>query len=76
MTSTDLIAIIRCWNPTAVGLAFDIVGFLLVFAYGGFNVGVMNWVGEESKSHPVIKLLGATLVVVGFSLQIFGAIRD
>ena len=62
------------WNPTAIGLFLDILGFLLVFAFGGFNVGIVNLVAEQSKSHIFVKLLGALLVIVGFTLQIFGAI--
>ena len=51
----------------------DIIGFVLVFAFGGFNIGVVNIVAEQSKSYVFLKFLGASLVTVGFALQICGA---
>ncbi len=55
------------------GLAMDMVGFLLVFSYGGFDIGRISIVAESSKSHKTLKLLGAGLIILGFGLQIVGA---
>ena len=62
------------WNPTVVGLALDVVGFILVFAFGGFEFGRSVLLLEDSKSKNVFKFLGAFLIIVGFGLQIVGAI--
>ena len=62
------------WNPTVVGLALDVVGFILVFAFGGFEFGRSALLLEDSKSKNVFKFLGAFLIIVGFGLQIVGAI--
>lgn len=57
-----------------VGLIFDIVGFKLVFAFGGFDVGRSGLDLEDSKPKTPFKWLGAFLVITGFALQICGAI--
>ena len=61
------------WNPTVVGLWMDVVGFLIVFRYGGFSVGRVSIVAEDNKDMKRLKLLGAALIIAGFGLQIVGA---
>ena len=55
------------FNPTVVGLGLDIVGFILVFAFGGFELGRATILMESSKSYPRLKWLGAIMVVAGFA---------
>lgn len=64
------------FNPTVAGLILDIIGFILVFAFGGFDVGADIVVTNDDNSEEMkpFKLLGAFLVVVGFLLQIYGVI--
>jgi hypothetical protein len=64
------------WNPTVFGLAMDVVGFLIVFRYGGFSVGRVSIVAEDSKNMKFLKLLGAALIIAGFGLQIVGAMSN
>lgn len=62
------------WNPTVIGLILDIVGFIMVFAFGGFDVGSHRalW-KDQSKLVKPIQILGAILVITGFAFQIWGA---
>jgi hypothetical protein len=58
-----------------IGLAFDLLGFLLVFAFGGFTVGhsfILNEADESKKTKP-FKIIGPILVILGFLLQMIGA---
>jgi len=61
------------WNPTVVGLAMDMVGFLIVFTFGGFDFGRVSIVAESSKTNNFMKLAGGGLIILGFGLQIVGA---
>ena len=60
---------------TTLGLIFDIIGFLLVFIYGGFNLGESVMAYQDSKDHPYLKIFGGFLVILGFSLQICGSLK-
>lgn len=60
-------------NLIVIGLVFDILGFLMVFAFGGFNVGRSALLSEESKKMTLFKIIGAILVILGFLLQLIGA---
>jgi len=64
------------WNLTATGLIFDIIGFVLIFALGGFQFGTSGLLLENDKSHITKwpRIGGAILVVAGFALQLAGAI--
>jgi len=66
------------WNPIVFGLALDIVGFLLIFFFGGFEVGRSGLTLENDKSHKTkpLKIIGAVMVIVGFGLQLWGASID
>jgi len=61
---------------TAIGLALDIIGFCLVFFFGGFDLGRAALLLEQDKSHKMkpLKILGAILVIIGFSLQLAGVL--
>ena len=62
------------WNPTVFGLALDVVGFILVFQFGGFDFGTNRLVWkDQSKFVKPLRILGAILVISGFAFQIFGA---
>lgn len=63
------------WNPTVVGLALDILGFGLVFLFGGFTFGQSGLLLENDQSEKTkpLRILGAILVITGFVFQIFGA---
>ncbi len=64
------------WNPTAIGLALDIVGFVLVFAFGGFEFGRAAILQESDKSKKMkpFKIIGAIMVIGGFGFQLYGAL--
>ena len=64
------------WNPTIVGLTLDMIGFLLVFVFGGFEVGRSALLLEEDNSHKMkpLKVIGGIMVIAGFRLQIYGAL--
>jgi len=62
------------FNPTVFGLILDIVGFTMVFAFGGFEFGRSVLLLESSKSYPGLKWTGAVLVIAGFVFQIIGAV--
>ena len=63
------------WNPTVIGLALDIVGFFLVFVFGGFEVGRALFRLEQDKSKKMkpFKIIGAIMVIAGFCFQMYGA---
>ncbi len=53
-------------NLMVIGLAFDLLGFLLVFAFGDFTVGrsfILNEADESKKTKP-FKIIGAILVIL------------
>ena len=64
------------WNPTVIGLALDILGFGLVFSFGGFTFGQSGLLLENDQSGKTkpLRILGAILVITGFAFQIGGAI--
>ncbi len=51
----------------------DLVGFLIVFTFGGFDFGRVSIVAESSKTNNFMKLAGGGLIILGFGLQIVGA---
>lgn len=63
------------WNPTVVGLALDILGFVLVFSFGGFTFGQSGLLLENDQSGKTkpLRIFGAILVITGFVFQIYGA---
>jgi hypothetical protein len=56
------------------GLVLDIVGFLMVFNYGGFEKGRAALLLEEDTAHKYVthRIVGAVMVVAGFMLQGIG----
>lgn len=64
------------WNLTAIVLAMDAVGFVLVFVFGGFSIGSARFLLESDRSHETkpFKILGAIMVIAGFGLQLLGAL--
>lgn len=66
------------WNPTVIGLALDIGGFILVFAFGGFEVGRAGFLLESDTSAKMkpFKIIGAIMVVAGFGFQMIGALSQ
>ena len=61
---------------TIIGLSLDIIGFILVFFLGGFEVGRSALLLESDTTHKwkPLKWIGAVLVILGFAFQIWGAI--
>ena len=72
-------------NLSQIGLILDAIGFLLVFIFG-LNPETPNQIrnflliqlGVKPKKYPVNKyrylsLLGATIIIIGFSCQFVGA---
>jgi len=53
------------------GLLLDAVGFVLVFMFGGFNIGSPGKLLIEDNPYEMAKwkLLGMIMVVSGFALQ-------
>ena len=64
------------YNLIVIGLAFDLIGFLIIFLFGGFAFGrsVLLLENDKSDKFKCFKYLGAILVVLGFSLQLIGTI--
>lgn len=64
------------WNFTAIGLAMDAVGFILVFVFGGFSIGsaTMRLESDRSQETKPFKILGSIMVIAGFGLQMLGAL--
>ena len=64
------------WNLTMLGLALDVLGFSLIFLFGGFTFGQSGLLLENDQSGKTrpLRILGAILVIIGFVLQFFGAI--
>ena len=58
-----------------IELALDILGFGLVFLFGGFTFGRSALLLENDQSEKTrpLRILGAILVITGFVFQIFGA---
>lgn len=63
------------WTLTAIGLVLDIIGFVLVFIFGGFDMSSkgLAYAAEHWTSKP-IKYFGAFLVITGFCLQLYGTL--
>lgn len=61
-------------NHSQIGLILDVVGFIVIFIFGGFQFGVSQYVGDEHKFYVLpLRVIGSLLVIVGFVLQIIGA---
>ncbi len=61
-------------NHSQIGLILDIVGFVIIFIFGGFQFGVSQYVGDEHKGYVLpLRFVGSIFVIVGFVLQIIGA---
>jgi hypothetical protein len=61
-------------NITQIGLFLDILGFVVVFFFGGFSFGIdIVVLKKESWVVFAAKVLGSVLVICGFILQIIGA---
>lgn len=57
-----------------IGLIFDIVGFIIILIFGGFQFGLSVYTADEYKPHVLpLRIIGSLLVIVGFAFQIFGA---
>lgn len=57
-----------------VGLALDIVGFIVIFIYGGFQFGVSAYMEDEYSWYVLpLRFLGSLMVLIGFLFQIIGA---
>ncbi len=63
-------------NFSAIGLVLDIIGFAILFIYGGFDIGKPPalLIGGNTPDKKGLKILGATLVIIGFCLQFYGSI--
>lgn len=48
-------------EPIILGLIFDVIGFLLVFLFGGFDLGRSTLLlqGDHSKEVKPLKIMGA-----------------
>lgn len=64
-------------EPIVLGLILDVIGFILVFFFGGFHFGRSAFLFEDDRSKEVmpLKILGAILVIVGFVPQIYGNLK-
>lgn len=61
-------------NLNQLGLILDILGFLLIFFFGGFTLGLREYISSSPTSWALIlRLAGCLLVVMGFVFQIIGA---
>jgi predicted transporter len=59
---------------TQIGLLLDGVGFLIVFLFGGFQYGVDSVVVGKAKLITLpAKIIGGSMVVLGFYFQYLGA---
>lgn len=66
--------ILEAFTLTQWGLLMDAVGFLVVFFFGAFSIGVSEVIASEAKWWVLpMKIVGFGLVVGGFGLQICGA---
>lgn len=62
------------FNITQLGLSLDILGFVIIFFFGGFSFGLeIVTLNKESWVVLTAKILGSVLVICGFMLQIIGA---
>ena len=64
------------WNLVAIGLGLDIVGFTVLFIFGGFSVGQSGLLLESDRSNETkpVRIIGAILVIAGFVFQLVGAL--
>ncbi len=59
---------------TQIGLLIDVIGFVVIFLFGGFSFGIDIVVLQDSEWWVLVcKIVGGSLVVLGFVLQIIGA---
>jgi len=63
-------------NWTVIGLCLDVVGFLLVFWFGGFEVGSspMSFEDDTSDKWKPVRIIGMVCVILGFAFQIVGSL--
>lgn len=62
-------------NITQCGLLLDIVGFVIIFVFGGFQFGVGAYVSDNYSWYVLpMRIIGSVLVLAGFVLQIYGAL--
>jgi len=60
-----------------VGLLLDIVGFVVIFIFGGFQVGISTYMSDEYSWYALpARILGLLMIVVGFTFQFIGSGRD
>lgn len=57
----------------ALILGLDVIGFAIVFAFGGFTFGESHLLLEDSRDLSWLRWLGAALVLLGFVLQMLRA---
>ncbi len=63
-------------NIASIGLVLDIIGFILVFVYGGFDIGRSPaLLVAKVPDRKYLKIIGATLIIAGFALQFWGSLR-
>lgn len=56
-----------------LGLLLDIVGFVVIFIFGGFQFGVRVYVSDEYGRHVLpARIMGSLTAVAGFALQFIG----
>lgn len=61
-------------NISQVGLLLDIFGFLVIFIFGGFQLGVSAYIGDESNWYVLpLRIAGSIMVIIGFAFQIVGS---
>lgn len=59
---------------TQIGLLCDVVGFIIIFFFGGFQFGIDTvTLGKSSWYVMPARIIGSVLIIGGFILQIFGA---
>lgn len=61
-------------NITNTELIMDLIGFLIIFIFGGFESGRSALLTESDKTrkNKCYKFIGATMVILGFVFQIIG----
>ena len=66
------------FNLTVIGLSLDIIGFMIIFFIGGFELGSAGILQESDKSHKtkLFKIIGAILIILGFVLQLCGSLEQ
>ncbi|RSD31722.1 hypothetical protein [Vibrio pectenicida] len=59
---------------TQCGLLLDAIGFIIVFLFGGFTIGIdMVYAGGVKWYVWPLRVIGALMIVVGFWLQYLGS---